>query len=579
MKTLFLAFLLFCNHSLFSQGAIKISVTGIDPNVEQKLLDNDVIPEAFGLNNITLRLRNADQKNWTLSSSNIYKVIYDPSTRHYTMNINWDVKPSQWYSLTKPVVIRIVAYTKFYNAIWTEVTRSPQELTQPIVLNQYTASEESNSPAVKGFLVTGKDFPPHITTKFLPGDAVLEKSNNVLIRIKNQGETQWAQENSFSSAAANGRIWLKVPLGDKVDVTKPVVLQVGLKTKFGNYVWGEKIKNVENFHERDILFQEYSGKIGEATATLKRAEAGQQTKEDKEVNAITASYKEPQPTAMKGLVLTQHGGIIQVANPPDSLVKANLKSTLLQSTTITVGLQQINIKGSKPIEYNPGLGYVLTAWSDGDQQIRTDHGSIKIKDATPLSFSKYRVTGAMLSEHAILNTEYGQLTFGPGLTSELDIRFDEGGRLQEGTLAAGMKLNAGTASIDLPIGSRVKFRNKKLSEVFLSKPVLLSLSNLTYTIKATSSEPSIWIDEKKGIIDAFIAGENNSLIIEGTTITMKEGTKVTLDYKDGAYSIRRFYLKEPKTLKEYGKKGKVKEVQAKEGKRITVEEGKITDIN
>jgi hypothetical protein len=185
----------------------------------------------------------------------------------------------------------------------------------------------------------------------------------------------------------------------------------------------------------------------------------------------------------------------------------------------------------------------------------------------------------MLSEPAVLNTEYGQLTFGAGSTIEPDIRFEEGGKLQEGTLAAGMKIDAGGSPLELPIGSRVRFRNKKLSEVFLDTPVLLILSNQKYTVKAAGDGPSIWMDERKGTVDGFVAGENNSLIIEGTSIPIKGGAKTTLDYKDGAYCIRRFYLREPMSLKEYGRKGKIKEVAAREGKRITVEEGKITDIN
>ena len=68
-----------------------------------------------GYNNITIRAKNKGKNGWALSSSKIYTVDFDPSTKHYNMDKAIEIKASEWLDLNKPIIVRIVAHTSFGN--------------------------------------------------------------------------------------------------------------------------------------------------------------------------------------------------------------------------------------------------------------------------------------------------------------------------------------------------------------------------------------------------------------------------------------------------------------------------------
>jgi hypothetical protein len=152
VSLLLIASTLFASLTCFAQGKyIELHLTGILPEIEKKLLPGDVIKSGTGYNNITLRLRNTNQKNWTLSSGNIYAVQFDSVSKHYKLDLKINIsKESKWYTLDEPVIICVLAHTAFDNYIWTEITRSADKLTEPIVLDQYSGTEGNSKAPLKG---------------------------------------------------------------------------------------------------------------------------------------------------------------------------------------------------------------------------------------------------------------------------------------------------------------------------------------------------------------------------------------------------------------------------------------------
>jgi hypothetical protein len=206
---------LFATHTCFAQSGkyIELHLTGILPEIEKKLLPGDIIKSGIGYNNITLRLRNTSQKSWTLSSGNIYAVQFDSVSNHYKLDLKINVnKESKWYTLDKPVVICVLAHTAFDNYIWTEITRSAENLTEPIVLDQYSGTEGNVKAPLKG-----ANTPKVIRVAIVKAPTAEEKMNS--IELKQHGTT--IETASKPDTVENGLL--------KALLAKDVTVRIGLQ--------------------------------------------------------------------------------------------------------------------------------------------------------------------------------------------------------------------------------------------------------------------------------------------------------------------------------------------------------------
>jgi len=128
---------------------VEVQVAGILPEIKKTLLLGDLIKSGVGYNNITLRARNAGKTGWSLSSGTIYKVVFDSSSKHYTMAVKFKIHESKWINIEEPLVIRIVAGTTLENCIWTEVTSTKADITQPLLFTHYSGIEGDAKASLK----------------------------------------------------------------------------------------------------------------------------------------------------------------------------------------------------------------------------------------------------------------------------------------------------------------------------------------------------------------------------------------------------------------------------------------------
>ena len=138
---------------VYAKREATLNIIGIKPEIEQQQLEGDLIAERKrGYNNISIRMKNKGDKFWRLSSHAIYKVEWDPETRHYTMDIKRVVRENEWMSFSKPLVVRVLAHTVNKNVFWTEMIRTADQLGDPIILDRYNMGEgkgETKPPMTK----------------------------------------------------------------------------------------------------------------------------------------------------------------------------------------------------------------------------------------------------------------------------------------------------------------------------------------------------------------------------------------------------------------------------------------------
>ncbi len=600
MKHLFSLLALLLSITIFGQKTITFTLTGIKPETEKQMIAGDIIPSGFGYNNIMLRLKNTDQKNWTFNVGKIYNPVYDPQTKHYTMNVNFKISESKYYSLDKPFKLIITIQTVYANSIWTEFTCAADAMPKTVELDHYNEVEgDTKKAAVKSLRLMGKDVPPALLSKLQPGEKITPKGNNLLVRIRYQDSKQWIVDESSSYADASGRFWTKIQLPSDFDIQRPFLVQAGRKTSFGNVLWGELLRNEKNNSENDITYSQFSGKIDNPTAKLStKPEVIAETTESTAstvstasnttigtINAnpgnnstsqdVTSSYASN--VSGQKVQLGQQRAIIEVDKGPDSLVDGNVKSILVKNAIVMVGFQGIVLKKGTEITYNPKQGFASSGTSATEQTVKVGNSVITIRENSPIEFHKFRLKSAALAKDATITTSIGEVSFGPG-GSTYDILFDEDGDLIEGLTAKEHALNPGGAPITLPVRSGLTFRNNKLITIDPSSDFNCTISGVQYKVSGSNVGPAIYLDRRSGAIEDLVIAEGHTITIEGTPIPLKSQSKLSFEFENNQYAVSKFYVANALTVKEYNKKGKSKDVEVKEGRRLTIKEGKVVDV-
>ncbi len=580
--------------SSFGQKTITLQLTGIKPEIEKQMIAGDIIPSGFGYNNIMLRLKNTDQKGWTLNSGKIYNPVYDKQTNHYTMKVDFKISESKYYSLDKPFKIVINILTVYGNSIWTEFTCAADAVPKTVELDHYNGEEgDTKKAAVKSLRLMGKDVPPVLLSKLQPGEKITPKGNNLILRIRYQDSKQWMVDQSSSYADASGRFWTKIPLPANFDIQRPFVVQAGRKTSFGNVLWGELLRNEKNNSANDITLSQFSGKIDEPTAKLSTkvesvTEVTESTASNNTIGIINSgqvnnsSQDESSSYASNvsgvKVALGQQRVFIEVDKGPDSLVDLYVKSTLVKDAKIMVGSSDIILKRGTQITYNPKQGFASAGTSAKEQTVRVGNGMITIKENSPIEFHKFRLKSAALTNESTLTTPIGEVSFGPG-GSTYDILFDEGGDLVEGFTSKDLSINPGGSPVTIPARSGLTFRNNKLMTIDPSSDFNLTINSTSYTVSGSNSGPAIYLDRRSGAIEEIVVGDGHSITVEGTPIAVKSQSKLSFDFENNQYAVSKFHVANSLTVKEYNKKGKSKDVEVKEGRRLTIKEGKVVDVS
>jgi hypothetical protein len=600
MKHLFPLLALFLSATIFGQKTVTLTLSGIKPEIEKQMIAGDIIPSGFGYNNIMLRLKNTDQKNWTFNVGKIYNPVYDPQTKHYTMNVSIKISESKYYSLDKPFKFIITIQTVYANSIWTEFTCAPDAVPKTVELDHYNAVEgDTKKAAVKSLALRGNDVPPALLSKLQSGEKITTKGNNLIVRIRYQDSKQWIIDQASSYLDASGRFWTKIPLPTDFDINRPFLVQAGKKTNFGNVLWGELARHEKNNAENDITFSQFSGKIDAPTAKLSTKP---EVIESTELTASTASTasnntigtinsspgnnstSQDETSSYASNVsgqkvqLGQQRAIIEVDKGPDSLVDGIVKSILVKNAIVMVGFQGIVLKKGTEITYNPRQGFASSGTSATEQTVKVGNSVITIRENSPIEFHKFRLKSAALAKDATITTSIGEVNFGPG-GSTYDILFDEDGDLIEGLTAKELALNPGGAPITLPVRSGLTFRNNKLITIDPSSDFSCTISGAQYKVSGSNIGPAIYLDRRSGAIEDLVIADGHTITIEGTPISLKSQSKLSFEFENNQYAVSKFYVANALTVKEYNKKGKSKDVEVKEGRRLTIKEGKVVDVS
>lgn len=607
--TLLVLFALFIS-SIQAQQYIKVPLAGVSKEIEQKLLPHDIIPSDKGLNNISLRLKNEGQKGWKYYSGNIYTVKYNADTKHYdTEGVELSIKPkSEFYSLDKPVIILVTASTVYGNTIWTQVRRTPENLTDPITLDQYSSIEGKTTPGPSYKLIlSGKALPSYVFSKMFEGEELIKKLGGLTIKLKNRAHQNYVTTTSYTTDS-KGYFFTKVPLGAHIDPAQPIEALISYRTNYGNYIWTKY--NIEhNRARRKVNTQyQYSGIEGNSNAALSKTEKAftsstttttttttttvttttttTSNSENPEEVVQTEDKTQSSPETVEEvapkneLKLIQHKGVIELAKVPHDSIKGNIKTTLVKDATITVGNQKVDIKGGSPINFNNTKKYVISAVANNDQTITTDYGDVVIKGGELVSFSPYRITGFHLKEDSNINTNYGKVKIKAAHKPNVfDLTLTESGKLSSFTLAEDKSFLIGDHLIATPLGSSVKMSNDKILTLNTSQDIPFEIANLKLSItRGSTTAPSITFNTKNATITRVFAASSSDIATSDGPLKVDQKSAISFIHNGDSYSVTRFKIGETKDINTYRKNGKVKIKTAKKGKSIILVDGKVRRI-
>lgn len=177
----------------------------------------------------------------------------------------------------------------------------------------------------------------------------------------------------------------------------------------------------------------------------------------------------------------------------------------------------------------------------------------------------------------MLATATDEITFAAGTSGLYDLLFDDNGNITEGVAGKKTPIVAGGIAVGIPKDSRLYFRNKKLIAVDAPQNIKIEINGVTYTVSATNEGPSLFFDFKSGTIDDIVITDGHSLAVEEMSIPLKADSKISFRFSEGNYTVSKCYVAKPVTVKEYLRKGKTREVEVKEGRRLSLNEGKVVD--
>ncbi|TYA84355.1 hypothetical protein [Seonamhaeicola marinus] len=586
-------FLLFLNF-FYAQEYIEIPVAGISKEIEKKILPYDVIPSDFGLNNISISLRNEGKKGWPYYSSKIYKVNYNPETKHYdTEGLVVKIKKeSKYYTLNKPVIIQVRAGTIYGNVIWTQVRRTPSNLTDPIVLDQYSSVEgkPETKPSYK-IIMTGKEINPNVLGSLQNGEEILI-NGGLSIKLKNRSQQKYMSE-IVLNGSQKGRLFAKAPLGSLIAPSEPIEAMISFRTNFGNFIWAKYyVENNRSRRRMDAQYH-YSGEEGKVDAPLskivkeftptatteKTTVPSEETDTPPNLDKESLKTEEETPLNQNLYTLKQHKGTLELAKVPNDSIKGSFKSTLLKDATVTVANQTVQLKGGTAINFNATKKHIITAVANGDQTIATDYGNLTLKDGEQIRFSPYRVTGFHLKENTPISTKYGEVIVKANHLEKYDITLTDSGKLIDFTTAKDKDFSIGSHTIPVASNSFIKFIDDQILQINLAQNLDYDIANLNLTIAPGNvNKTSIKFKPKTSIVSTLYITQCSDIMTSDGPLKVNGNSTIYFENNGSNYTVNRFEIGETKDINTYKKNGKVKLKTAKKGRDIILVNGKVRRI-
>lgn len=611
-KTLFyLTTILLFNFQLNSQENKTITLAGVDPVTTKKIfLYDELMPNRNGDVYFEVAIKNSNMKAWTLKSNFRGPATYNRTTKKFNINLKRTITEKAGVKFDKPIKIRISVKTTMGNSIWTVIERKPIDIEKPIILDQYTGFKYFKKSIPKKRLkvnLSGVGLSQALYNKIQinKGEELDTKGQGWFLFLKNKGQSNWTagahQTTSVKPVNPARGLWnYSFSLEENKDgnifnMYKPMVVLVGIPTNFGNVLWVESeyyASMMSKKYDRALTFKQFTGKLGDLNASLSISHnpkganlipfKGVNKTNPRVVNKPSITRR-PINTKKRfsnnTITFSSHQTKLMIENIPDSAYNKIFKSTLLEDGNIMIGQERIGLEAGTPIEYNPGLGYVLKATVKKNQTVKTKYGLLTLKGGSEIKFYKRSIKAIQLNQDIEIEIDCGKVPIkAADKVGKFDMIFDANGNLNSAYLASDSEYNINGVNITIPEGSIISLQRNFFKRVSLSNNINATIGSINFSIKSSNKSPSIWFDTKTKAIETIIVERSPDMNFDGFIMPVKIGSKLKFEYINNMYMVKKFAIDQKMNLTITRKNGKRKQKTAKEGRYISIVSGKIRNI-
>ncbi|MCH2223469.1 MAG: hypothetical protein MK066_01775 [Crocinitomicaceae bacterium] len=616
MKQLITTAVILLFGSAFSQTTAELNIDGISSQLISKILPGDLISYYgnYGTNgmfqhkNLKAKLNNVDDyRTSTFSKSVDLKV---DENGQYDLHEILTVEGGSRLDLSKDVEIIVYIETIYGNRIWSKVTRDSSTITDPIILDQYTAKEGKDYPAEKELIVEFSAKPVNQTLR----DGIIDNGDDYKKRkredfhfmLKNKGDQNWKIDvwgpfGSVSSGLGMKAI-LKNP--EKLDLSKTIVMRAEAKTLKGKLVWSEveleprsvsrpikavNYDGIEDQNETPNITETETNSTSDETTDTPPAENKTEAENTLPKEETASSPTQPiysgatdlttqtlnascNDTSAAYTTVMLNGSKVCIHNGTPSGGKGFYNGKLEMDCNFKIAGTVFPIKGGSSIKYHLTSKYLSNGYLRDDVTYTTKQGTFTFKKDSRISFHPSGVLEGILTENTTVTCQGEELNVRASQKGIPDISFDKLSRIKKISIASNVSWLA-LQKINLPTGSTLYFRNGKLNSVQLSETSTIKVEEKEYYIKAIKGKSSIFLTDGSVVKSFTVTGESQ-IVIEDQKIAIKPGSEIRLKASDIGYTIERFYVDSPITIKVYKGK-KIKTVEVKAGKKIVIKEGKV----
>jgi hypothetical protein len=604
MKQLLLLLGLVIINSAVAQKSVHLPIAGISPEAEKATIAGDRIgffeydKGGFSKNIIVAATTEKGKKRFFESFD-----VRPDENGHYDFSKIIMVKESSKFTFDGEIKLLIYMPTIFGNAYWTEITRTADNIGDPIVLDRYTEREGKDFEARKRLSINFASiaYDNNLKAKVKDnGDSWEDRErSDFRLMLKNEDDSNWKINEIVSKGSlTNGRqVEAKIEYSDELNLEKNIVVRGEVTTRKGNILWHEE--TVEARELTKVFFASNYKIVEQSEAVTEEVTSNEETEEEEllvEEIPEQESSNEELPTgpeaslpgigaatdlttkttlakcpvkAVGDTLVTINGSQVCVREVKSSGSKAH-KGKLSMDVNIEIDGTLFPLSGNQPIEFKKGESSLQEGTLRANVTYTNEVGTFELKSGTKVIFRNNKLISASLASSTKIKTEDISFECGPNPSLEQDIRFDVNGRLIECTVVD--ELSWGTEpTLKFPGGSRLVFKSGKLFKVFSVWPSFFELNEVNYQVKG---DPNVNAYEfsAAGRLEEINADHYNTVLIEGQKVPVEAGTKMKFEFVDGAYYLQKFFVGEDVTVNVY-KKNKSKEETVKKGKKIVLEKG------
>lgn len=629
-KIVTLLALVLCLTLAFTQEKVDLIIAGITPDIEKSLLPGDQI-SYFEFDNGSAGKNLKVVVETELGKKNFFGIVnVKPVNGHYDFKQAVSIKESSRVSFEGDIELLVSMPTIYGNSIWTKVTRNKSNLTDPIILDQYTEKPGRDYEARNRFelnftcIAYDNEFKKSVKDK---GDGWSKrKKEHFKFMLKNKGDAEWKIDEvmTLGSITNGSSASAKIENKGRLDLNKNIVMRVDVTTEQGNILWNEVEFEARGMNRTyfgvnyDIVEKSDPPQIDETTVVAdtttndntstkpdltndvpvttndgKGDNNGDQGGKDENnttaVNTTTVNTTtKPVSAGATDLTTQTMNAACPEMTAGDTLVSVNGSNVcihkfkgegakkqvgvLAMDCNFRVGKTIFPLKGNEKIKITKGSGNLAEGVLRASITYPSTAGDIVLEEGSVVAFYNGFLIGASITEPAVLKINGADVKCVQNEEGRFDVKFDNQGRLMTCTIADEMKWSNGL-DLTFPAKSKLIFKNGKMTKVMSTTASSFDLNGKSIQVKSVLKSASYTFNSKNEL-SAVTADAGNSIEIEGQSVGVKEGTEIKMDVVDGKYGVSKFFAATEVKVNVY-KKGKQKEVIVKPGKKIVISEGKV----